>query len=317
MKLTKDPLFRLTFIIGMVVSIGSAIAIGFFGIEGLGFCVRPECFSNFLTYYAFPFKALTATAAIMGIIAMMHRSKQTATQIELSTAQIKLSTRQIQTTINQNMHLNYFSHLKDFKETIKSLEFKHIQYNNINKLYKLLFPNNSPNHFTSQGTMNYFENSLNSMIESHDIIKNKLSTTNNKTLISYIDDSFSDIAFKEIELNHDDVIIIKKLIGQIKRNILLSLNNIGFKPIDNSYENSTGINDFYTLYKCLNFKRLDVDLMDIQQYCFDITNTPPNEDATGLLYYVYYLLQELSKLDTLLEHNPSGLKAKLPQPDYL
>lgn len=166
MKLTKDPLFRLTFIIGMVVSIGSAIAIGFWGIKDLGFCVRPECFSNFLTYYAFPFKTLTVTAAIIGIVAMMHKSKQTATQIDIAA--------------KQNMYLNYFSHLKDFKEQINSLELKALKPINNYRLYKCIFVDNTPYNFKPSGTLDNILYELQQSAERVAESNRKFHTRNNK-----------------------------------------------------------------------------------------------------------------------------------------
>ncbi|WP_318465446.1 hypothetical protein [Photobacterium leiognathi] len=153
MKLSKDPFFISTFVIGSIITIGSAIAIGFSGIGELGVCFKPECFTNFLTYYAFPFKAATATAAILGIVAMLHKSKQTAEQIALST-------QQIQTTINQNQYLNYFSHLKDFKEQINGLDLTILKPEPNNNAYKLIFPNNAPSNFSPNGTCDGLLNSL-------------------------------------------------------------------------------------------------------------------------------------------------------------
>ncbi len=153
-------------------------------------CYTPQCFDSLLNWYSFPLKALTATAAIMGIIAMMHRSKQTATQIE--------------TTIKQNMHINYFSHLKDFKETIKSLQLKSIQSNNINELYKLLFPHNSPDNFTSQGTMASFQFLLISIAECSNVIASKIQEAGNENLIDYIEQSIDDVKIEEVELSNSD-----------------------------------------------------------------------------------------------------------------
>ncbi|MCD9557214.1 hypothetical protein GRJ22_12300 [Photobacterium carnosum] len=104
-KLTRDWVFVGVGVIGIFISGVSAAAINNSFNGELTQCYTPQCFDNLLGWFLFPLQTLTATAAIMGIVAMVHRSKQTATQIELST-------KQIQTTINQNMHLNYFSHLK-------------------------------------------------------------------------------------------------------------------------------------------------------------------------------------------------------------
>lgn len=143
-KLTKDLTFVSIGIIGIFISGVSAAAISNSFKGELTQCYTPQCFDNLLSWFSFPLKTLTATAAIMGIVAMIHRSKQTATQIELST-------KQIQTTINQNMHLNYFSHLKEFKERINFLDFEHLEIVNLNTLYKEIYPSNTPNYFNHIG----------------------------------------------------------------------------------------------------------------------------------------------------------------------
>lgn len=145
MKLSKDNWFRGVLIAGSLLTVGSAIAIGFSGIGKLGVCFKPECFANFLTYYDFPFKAATATVAALGLIAMLHKSKQTAQQITLST-------EQIQTTINQNQYLNYFNHLKDFKEQVASVELTALKPMPNHTGYKLIFPKNTPTNFSVEGT---------------------------------------------------------------------------------------------------------------------------------------------------------------------
>lgn len=143
-KLTRDWVFVGVGVSGVIISVYFSIKIrGSFNGELIE-CYTHQCFDNLLSWFSFPLKILTATAAIMGIVAMVHRSKQTATQIELST-------KQIQTTINQNMHLNYFSHLKEFKERINFLDFEHLEIVNLNTLYKEIYPSNTPNYFNHIG----------------------------------------------------------------------------------------------------------------------------------------------------------------------
>ncbi|MCD9536495.1 hypothetical protein [Photobacterium carnosum] len=143
-KLTKDLTFVGIGVTGIFISGVSTAAISNSFNGELTQCYTPQCFDNLLNWFSFPLKTLTATAAIMGIVAMVHRSKQTATQIELST-------KQIQTTINHNMHLNYFSHLKEFKERINFLDFEHLEIVNLNTLYKEIYPSNTPNYFNHIG----------------------------------------------------------------------------------------------------------------------------------------------------------------------
>ena len=157
-KLTRDWVFVGVGVIGIFISGVSAAAISNSFNGELTQCYTPQCFDNLLSWFSFPLKTLTATAAIMGIVAMVHRSKQTATQIELST-------KQIQTTINQNMHLNYFSHLKDFKEQINSLELKVLKPINNHTLYKCIFVNNTPSNFKPRGTLDNLVVNLTNSVE--------------------------------------------------------------------------------------------------------------------------------------------------------
>jgi len=84
-------------------------------------------------------KLAAATIAILGIIGMTHRSEQTAKQIEITNL--------------QNKYSNYFSHLKEFKEQIYDLELVCLQPKNINKLYKIMFPQNTHTNFDPIGTV--------------------------------------------------------------------------------------------------------------------------------------------------------------------
>ena len=145
-KLTKDLTFVGIGVIGIFISWVSAAAISNSFNGELTQCYTPQCFDNLLSWFSFPLKTLTATAAIMGIVAMVHRSKQTANQIDLSIKQITI-------TAKQNMYLNYFSHIKNFKEEIASLEIEHLKLINDNRLYKLIFEENTPNNFSPNGSI--------------------------------------------------------------------------------------------------------------------------------------------------------------------
>jgi len=131
--------FKIVSIIGTLACIGSTLAILYTTTGKLNLCGMPECFSNFLMYYSFPMKLAAATIAILGIIGMLHRSEQMAKQIKI--------------TNEQNKYSNYFSHLKEFKEQIYNLELDIIQPRNINKLYKIIFPQNTHTNFDPVGTI--------------------------------------------------------------------------------------------------------------------------------------------------------------------
>ena len=63
------------------------------------------------------------------------------------------------------MHLNYFSHLKDFKEQINSLELKVLKPINNHTLYKCIFVNNTPSNFKPRGTLDNLVVNLTNSVE--------------------------------------------------------------------------------------------------------------------------------------------------------
>ncbi|MGR5461566.1 hypothetical protein ACPV5G_01270 [Photobacterium damselae] len=222
MKLSQDRIFIGTLIIGVVMSMISAVSI-YLSFDGsLVVCAKPACFDNLLNWFSFPLKVLTATVAVMGIVAMLHRSKQTAKQIELST-------QQIQTTINQNMYLNYFSHLKDFKEQVSRLEFRVIEIEDRNKLYKALYPDNTPVKFSPVDDIIYFFNSINSKLKQvdDDIYStiNKLSSNTKDEILNPYCKGIRDII---IDLSDCKTVYFCLLNYKSKINDIL--NSMGIKP---------------------------------------------------------------------------------------
>ncbi|MFB2656422.1 hypothetical protein [Shewanella xiamenensis] len=135
--LWEYKLFKRTFSAGTVLAVASAFAILFSEIipEKYQFCGTSECFISFVQLYAFPIDVLKATAAILAIVALLHKSDETQVQISISES--------------QNTYNNYFHH-RDmvYKEITESISnSKTIKLYNFNKLYNLLFPLNRPDNF--------------------------------------------------------------------------------------------------------------------------------------------------------------------------
>jgi hypothetical protein len=99
------------------------------------FCFEPRCFNNLLIIYEIPITLITALLALLGIYIIVFRSEQTATQIQQS---------DILNTFNQ-----YYKHKE---ETIKALidagNRLSFGFDEGERVYKLLFPHNSPTLFS-------------------------------------------------------------------------------------------------------------------------------------------------------------------------
>lgn len=145
--LWEYKLFKYTFYAGTVLAITSTFAILFSEIipEKYQFCGTSECFIRFVQMYAFPIDTLKATAAILAIVALLHKSNETQVQISISES--------------QNTYNNFFHH-RDmvYKEITESINnSKRIKLYNFNKLYNLLFPLNRPDNFSFKADLKSIE----------------------------------------------------------------------------------------------------------------------------------------------------------------
>ncbi|PSU71102.1 hypothetical protein C9J22_07650 [Photobacterium phosphoreum] len=254
-KLTKDLTFVSIGVIGIVISGMSTAAISNSFNGELILCDTPQCFDNLLSWFSFPLKALTATAAIMGIVAMVHRSKQTANQIELSI-------KQVQTTLNQNIYSNYSAHIKDFKGHISSISFKVIKPYNLTLLYEVIFPDNNPSSFNYQG-----------LPLTEDIILN-----HQKYLISDED---------IIGISNNDINVIEKSILFINQFNLItnnSLQKIGFDIKKITKKNGMILNTKYKLpLDSIYYTNL---FSDINKLCDACNCLSSNSDKKSISKYI-------------------------------
>lgn len=253
-KLTKDLTFVGIGVIGIFISGISAAAISNSFNGELTQCYTPQCFDNLLSWFSFPLKTLTATAAIMGIVAMVHRSKQTANQIELSI-------KQVQTTLNQNIYSNYSAHIKDFKGHISSISFKVIKPYNLTLLYEVIFPDNNPSLFNYKGlplTEDIILNHQKYLISDEDII----GISNND--INVIEKSISFINQFDLSTNsslHKIGFDIKKI---TKKNGMI-LNTKYQLPLDNIYYSNL-FSDINKLCDACNGLSSNSDKKNISKY---------------------------------------------------
>lgn len=126
--LSQSRLFWLTFIFGILAAIATTIVITsnnkFIG------CADVQCFSNFLEYFAVSIKILSATFFVAGFVAVIHRSKQTHHQIEIS--------------LKQNSFKNYLDHKAELAAVLYAFEEEfQVEVKGKHSLYRKLFPRNS------------------------------------------------------------------------------------------------------------------------------------------------------------------------------
>lgn len=105
LSVTKLPVFKAVLILGGALTVGTTVAIGYH--TNLSLCFTATCFNNLLEFFKVPIRLLAATLSIIGLIALAHRSEQSAKQIKLSES--------------QNNFSNYYKHREEF---IKNFEDK-------------------------------------------------------------------------------------------------------------------------------------------------------------------------------------------------
>lgn len=98
--------FKVVLRVGISIATISSLFIWYYEVHKLSitFCWTSACFSNFVTLFEFPIEALKATAAILAIVALLHKSDETQKQILISES--------------QNNFSNYFKHKEEFKKII-------------------------------------------------------------------------------------------------------------------------------------------------------------------------------------------------------
>ena len=128
--LWESKLLRWVIIFGAVIAVFSSLVI-INSTDNLALCVNSACFTSFLELFDFPLKVLSATFFIAGFIAVIHRSKQTYHQIEIAQ--------------EQNQFSNYFTHKKEFIDSISRFaEERNVLLASKSERYHKFFPTNTP-----------------------------------------------------------------------------------------------------------------------------------------------------------------------------
>jgi hypothetical protein len=103
--------------------------------KNIHFCGASDCFDMFIDLFALPIDIVKATAALLAIVALVHKSEETQEQIRITTM--------------QNKYSNFYSHRKTIKEELN----EKLNLNNLlvlsdfNRFYRVFFPKNTPENF--------------------------------------------------------------------------------------------------------------------------------------------------------------------------
>lgn len=186
-----------------------------------------KCYSDFLIIFELPIKVVSASLAISGFIALLHRSEQTRYQIKIGQ--------------NQNIFKNYIDHKKEFMLVLDSIESNgDISFTNKNTLYNRYFPYNTPKkiEFTSRGILDC-KSKLLILINSHNELINEFNKIEDKYSLGTNDDNDIDLWLRSyliitnIFISNDQ----KKINNKYKKHFnIVSIDSL---PSDiNSYLNS-------------------------------------------------------------------------------
>ncbi|OOE61081.1 hypothetical protein [Salinivibrio kushneri] len=146
LPVTKLPVFRAVLIIGGILTVGTTVAIGYH--TNLSLCFTATCFNNLLEFFKVPIRLLAATLSIIGLIALAHRSEQSAKQIKLSES--------------QNNFSNYYKHREEFENHIHKINSKKSfpgreEYftGDPTEAHYIIFPNAKHGDYTPESLINY------------------------------------------------------------------------------------------------------------------------------------------------------------------
>lgn len=154
-KLTDYKVFKIIYIIGLCVFIGSSISIIITDVldNNVGICGSRECFVNFINIFSFPIDVAKATIALLALAALLHKSEETQYQIRIS--------------LSQNTYSNYFHHRKIINDELgsKILDDTAVRVVSFNDFYNLLFPSNKPDRFEFTSDLGNVESLYRSFFE--------------------------------------------------------------------------------------------------------------------------------------------------------
>ncbi|WAJ71447.1 hypothetical protein [Catenovulum adriaticum] len=134
---THNNLFQLKAFwlsISIPILLALVLSVFFFFKLNLSMCYSDKCFEYFWTLFRLPIGIASLAIPFAAIVASNHRTQQTAESIRVS--------------MQNNNFSNYYKHREVFFETLKELENRYnINFSNKSKLYRRLFPSNSPDIF--------------------------------------------------------------------------------------------------------------------------------------------------------------------------
>ncbi|OOE92626.1 hypothetical protein BZG77_14595, partial [Salinivibrio sp. IB643] len=107
--------FKLALRVGLLGAITSTLVLIY--CSNLQLDLTYKGFNHFFVVFKFPVSVLAAMLSVIGLIALAHRSEQSARQIQQSAKQIKLSE-------SQNNFTNYYKHVEEFEKYIKKSNFE-------------------------------------------------------------------------------------------------------------------------------------------------------------------------------------------------
>jgi hypothetical protein len=197
--------------------------------KNIYFCGTSNCFSNFVDLFGFPIEVLKATAAILAIVALLHKSEETQKQIALSES--------------QNVYSNFFSHYEYVKKELSIFidGSEAIKLKNYHLLYSKLFKHNSPTKFNHIGNVEPIRDSIEVLY------------------ILLLDNDPLAINNNRIQIKNLNLVEKMKLFNRVDRELFQSLSLIGLIPLFNDVEvNSDYITELHS-------QRRDFDLLEIDK----------------------------------------------------
>lgn len=113
--------FKLTLCFGAVLAFICSVIILTEDVftKNIHFCGASDCFDRFIDLFALPIDIVKATAALLAIVALVHKSEETQEQIRITTMQNKYSNfyshrKTIKEELNEKLNLNNLLVLSDF-----------------------------------------------------------------------------------------------------------------------------------------------------------------------------------------------------------
>ncbi|WP_110642636.1 hypothetical protein [Salinicola sp. CPA57] len=153
--------------------ISAVAAIYVFYTSNLRYEAGYEAFNFFLVAYKIPLGLLALVFPLVALVAASHRSEQAANQIYIASEQAKLTRdqllkveAQLSRQLRQDNISNYFQHVSEFNKLLDRLENSYkVEFHQRDQLYKLIFPDNTPENVSYFGGSYYQASSYLEMIK--------------------------------------------------------------------------------------------------------------------------------------------------------